>query len=115
MGQEVDTGQDGRPIRPGRDRFGDGFAVDHDQPGAGGADLAGVQEHRGERVVEGDLAIPELPGGFFDAVVSRLLLMYLRYGAHLSGRRLAQFTLLAFLLMLVALLAAHPFVPGDTR
>jgi SAM-dependent methyltransferase len=27
--------------------------------------------------LEGDLAVPELPGGYFDAVVSRLLLMYL--------------------------------------
>jgi len=27
--------------------------------------------------VEGDLGVPELPGGYFDAVVSRLLLMYL--------------------------------------
>ncbi len=44
-----------------------------------------------------------------------LLLMFLRYGAHLSGRRLAQFTLLAFVIMLVALLASHPFAPGDVR
>jgi SAM-dependent methyltransferase len=27
--------------------------------------------------IEGDLGVPELPGGYFDAVVSRLLLMYL--------------------------------------
>ena len=44
-----------------------------------------------------------------------LLLMYLRYGAHLPGRRLAWFTILAFVLMLVALIASHPFVPGDSR
>ncbi len=44
-----------------------------------------------------------------------VLLMYLRYGAHLSGRRLAQFTVLTFVVMLIALLAAHPFAPGDTR
>lgn len=43
------------------------------------------------------------------------LLMYLRYGAHLSGRRLAQFTLLAFALLLVALLTSHPFPTRDTR
>jgi ABC-type uncharacterized transport system permease subunit len=43
------------------------------------------------------------------------LLMYLRYGAHLPGRRLAQFTLLAFALMLIALLTSHPFPGGDTR
>ena len=43
------------------------------------------------------------------------LLMFLRYGVHLAGRRLAQLTLLAFVLMLVSLLAAHPFAPGDAR
>jgi ABC-type uncharacterized transport system permease subunit len=47
--------------------------------------------------------------------VVALLLMFLRYGVHLSGRRLAQFTLLAFALMLVALLTAHPFAPGEPR
>lgn len=44
-----------------------------------------------------------------------VLLMYLRYGVHLSGRRLAWLTMLAFVLMLVALIASHPFVPGDSR
>jgi ABC-type transport system involved in cytochrome c biogenesis permease subunit len=44
-----------------------------------------------------------------------VLLMYLRYGAHLPGRRLAWLTMLAFALMLVALIASHPFAPGDTR
>jgi Cytochrome C assembly protein len=44
-----------------------------------------------------------------------VLLMYLRYGAHLPGRRLAWLAMLAFVLMLVALIASHPFVPGDTR
>jgi ABC-type transport system involved in cytochrome c biogenesis permease subunit len=43
------------------------------------------------------------------------LLMYLRYGAYVSGRRLAWFTILAFCLMLVALGASHPFVPGEPR
>jgi ABC-type uncharacterized transport system permease subunit len=43
------------------------------------------------------------------------LLMYLRYGAHLPGRRMAWATILAFAMMLVALLASHPFVPGDSR
>src|SRR3954466_12015951 len=32
---------------------------------------------RNVEFVEGDLGIPELPGGYYDAVVSRLLLMYL--------------------------------------
>ncbi|MCE9534210.1 MAG: cytochrome c biogenesis protein CcsA [Planctomycetes bacterium] len=43
------------------------------------------------------------------------LLMFLRYGAHLPGRRLAQFTILVFIMMLVALVTSHPFAPGDTR
>ena len=44
-----------------------------------------------------------------------LLLMYLRYGAHLPGRRLAQLTILSFGLMIVTLIASHPFAPGDSR
>ena len=47
--------------------------------------------------------------------VAALLLMYLRYGAHLPGRRLALLTIVAFALMLVTLFAAHPFAPGDNR
>ena len=43
------------------------------------------------------------------------LLMYLRYGVHLPGRRLAWLAILAFGLMLLALIASHPFVPGDSR
>lgn len=47
------------------------------------------------------------------------VLMYLRYSAHASGRRLAWLTIAAFGLMLVVLLAAHPFAndrasPPDT-
>lgn len=38
-----------------------------------------------------------------------LVLLYLRYGVHVSGRRLAWLTLLAFTLMLLVLVAAHPF------
>ncbi|HEY8503514.1 MAG TPA: hypothetical protein VIL46_02955, partial [Gemmataceae bacterium] len=37
-----------------------------------------------------------------------LLLLYLRYGAHLPGRRLAVLTIAAFALMVVTLAAAHP-------
>jgi ABC-type transport system involved in cytochrome c biogenesis permease subunit len=44
-----------------------------------------------------------------------LLLMYLRYGVHVPGRRLAWFTILAFAVMLVALGTSHPFVRGDSR
>jgi ABC-type transport system involved in cytochrome c biogenesis permease subunit len=43
-----------------------------------------------------------------------LLLLYLRYAAHVSGRRLAFFTILAFLLMLLVLVAAHPFAQTVT-
>jgi ABC-type transport system involved in cytochrome c biogenesis permease subunit len=42
------------------------------------------------------------------------LLLYLRYSAHVSGRRLAWLTIAAFGLMLVVLLAAHPFA-GETK
>jgi hypothetical protein len=38
-----------------------------------------------------------------------LLLSYLRYAAHVSGRRLALLTVAAFALMLAVLAAAHPF------
>lgn len=38
-----------------------------------------------------------------------LLLMYLRYGVHLPGRRLAILTILAFILMLLTLAASHDF------
>lgn len=41
-----------------------------------------------------------------------LLLLYLRYGRNVAGRRLAMLTIAAFALMLVALIASHPFVPG---
>ena len=44
-----------------------------------------------------------------------LLLMYLRYGAHLPGRRLSMLTIVAFLLMLVTMAASHEFaVPGGS-
>jgi ABC-type transport system involved in cytochrome c biogenesis permease subunit len=47
--------------------------------------------------------------------VAGVLLMFLRYGAHLPARRLAWFTILAFCLMLVALVASHPFAAGEPR
>ena len=43
-----------------------------------------------------------------------LVLTYLRYAATLPGRRLAMLTLAAFALMLVVLIAGHPFVRGDS-
>jgi hypothetical protein len=45
--------------------------------------------------------------------VVALLLMYLRYGAHVPPRRLALLTIAAFGLMLVTLVASHPFAAGE--
>lgn len=42
-----------------------------------------------------------------------LLLLYLRYGAHLPARRLALLTIATFGLMLVTLVASHPFATGE--
>lgn len=44
-----------------------------------------------------------------------LVLLYLRYGAHVPGRRLALLSIVAFALMLVALAAAHPFAEGGAK
>jgi ABC-type transport system involved in cytochrome c biogenesis permease subunit len=41
-----------------------------------------------------------------------VVLMYLRYGVHLRGRRLAQLTIMAFVLMLCTLAASHVPVQG---
>ena len=38
------------------------------------------------------------------------ILLYLRYGAHVRGRQVALLTIFAFVVMLVALFAAHPFL-----
>jgi ABC-type transport system involved in cytochrome c biogenesis permease subunit len=40
------------------------------------------------------------------------LLIYLRYGYHLRGRRVAQLTIVAFVLLLVTLVSAHTIVQG---
>ena len=40
------------------------------------------------------------------------ILLYLRYGVHIRGRQVAIWTMLAFFLMLIALVSAHPFVQG---
>ncbi len=42
-----------------------------------------------------------------------LVLLYCRYATHVSGRRLALLTLVAFMLMVLVLAAVHPFVPGE--
>ena len=41
-----------------------------------------------------------------------LVLLYLRYGAHVPARRLALFSIGAFVLLIVALVASHPFAAG---
>jgi ABC-type transport system involved in cytochrome c biogenesis permease subunit len=38
------------------------------------------------------------------------LLLYMRYGVHLTGRRLAQLTIVAFVLMMFTLASSHAFV-----
>ena len=42
------------------------------------------------------------------------LLLYMRYGAHLNGRRLAQLTIVAFVLLLFTLASSHTFERGIT-
>jgi ABC-type transport system involved in cytochrome c biogenesis permease subunit len=44
-----------------------------------------------------------------------LVLLYLRYGAHVPARRLSLFSIAAFALLLVALVASHPFATGGAK
>lgn len=44
-----------------------------------------------------------------------LVLLYLRYAVHVPPRRLALLSIAAFVLMLVALVTAHPFAVGGAR
>jgi ABC-type uncharacterized transport system permease subunit len=44
-----------------------------------------------------------------------LVLLYLRYGAHVPARRLSLFSIAAFALLLVALAASHPFAVGGAK
>ncbi len=44
-----------------------------------------------------------------------LVLLYLRYGVHVPARRLALFSVVAFSLLLVALVASHPFATGGAK
>jgi ABC-type uncharacterized transport system permease subunit len=44
-----------------------------------------------------------------------VILLYVRYGAHAGGRQVALLTIVAFTLMLVALVAVHPFAQGGAR
>ena len=59
---------------------------------------------------EGWLSVKVLSTGGLWVVF--LVLVYLRYGAHVPPRRLAALSVLAFGLLVVALAAAHPFVQG---
>lgn len=56
-------------------------------------------------------ADPRIIGGVILWLVFALLL-YLRYGVHLRGRRLAQLTIVAFALLLFALASSHASVQG---
>jgi hypothetical protein len=44
-----------------------------------------------------------------------LVLLYLRYGAHVPPRRLAALSIASFALLLVALVASHPFAVGGAK
>jgi ABC-type uncharacterized transport system permease subunit len=44
-----------------------------------------------------------------------LVLLYLRYGAHVPPRRLATLSIMSFALLLVALAASHPFAVGGAK
>lgn len=44
-----------------------------------------------------------------------LVLLYLRYGTSVPARRLATLSIAAFGLLLIALIASHPFVAGEGR
>ena len=44
-----------------------------------------------------------------------LVLLYLRYGAHVPSRRLATLSIASFALLLVALVASHPFAVGGPK
>jgi len=43
------------------------------------------------------------------------VLLYLRYGAHVPARRLATLAIVWFALLLVALVASHPFAVGGVK
>lgn len=43
------------------------------------------------------------------------ILLYLRYAIHAGGRHMALLTILAFALMLFALISVHPFSPGGAQ
>ncbi len=50
--------------------------------------------------------------GSYGLILVVAMLVYMRYAAHVSGRRLAVWSLLAFALLVGVLMAAHPFAEG---
>lgn len=50
--------------------------------------------------------------GSYGLILVVAMLVYMRYAAHVSGRRLAVWSILAFGLLVVVLMASHPFVEG---
>ncbi len=50
--------------------------------------------------------------GSYGLILVVAMLVYMRYAVHVSGRRLAVWSILAFALLVVVLMAAHPFVEG---
>jgi ABC-type transport system involved in cytochrome c biogenesis permease subunit len=67
--------------------------------------------HRAEQLH--GLTDPKIIGAFFLWLVFALLL-YLRYGAHVRGRALAVWTIIAFVLLVVTLASSHSAVQGGT-
>ncbi len=59
------------------------------------------------------LLIPSLKVlGSYGLILVVAMLVYMRYAAHVSGRRLACWSIAAFVLLVAVLMAAHPFVEG---
>ena len=50
--------------------------------------------------------------GSYGLILVVAMLVYMRYAAHVSGRRLAVWSILAFVLLVMVLMAAHPFAEG---
>ena len=50
--------------------------------------------------------------GSYGLILVVAMLVYMRYAVHVSGRRLAVWSILAFALLVSVLMAAHPFAEG---
>ena len=75
--------------------------------------LVGILLRQGQSVGEDWLSLKILSTAGLWVVF--LVLLYLRYGAHVPPRRLALLSIAAFALMIVALGTAHPFAVGGTQ